>query len=104
MFAIVRAGGRQLLVEPGGRYEIDRLRAAAGEELTFREVLLVRKDNGEIVAGAPSVPGAAVVAVVEGATRGPKIRVFKTKRRKGYRRTKGFRAALTRIRVKEIIL
>lgn len=104
MFAIVRAGGRQLWVEPGGRYEVDRLPARVGETITFEDVLLVGKDTGEIVAGAPSVPGAKVVAVVEGATRGPKIRVFKMKRRKGYRRTKGFRAALSRIHVTEIVV
>jgi large subunit ribosomal protein L21 len=104
VFAIIRTGGRQLWVEPGGVYQVDRLAARPGEELTFQDVLLVGKDSGEIVAGAPTVPGAAVVAVVDGETRGPKVRVFKMKRRKGYRRTKGFRSALTRIRVKAIVL
>ena len=54
------------------------------------------KDGGDIVAGAPFVAGARVVAVVEGESRGPKIRVFKKKRRKGMRRTKGHRSIYTR--------
>ena len=59
--------------------------------------------GGEVVAGAPFVAGAKVVAVVEGETRGPKIRVFKKKRRKGMRRTKGHRAVYTRVKIKEIV-
>jgi large subunit ribosomal protein L21 len=56
------------------------------------------------VAGAPFVANATVTAVVEGETRGPKIRVFKKKRRKGMRRTKGHRATYTRLRIQEIVL
>ena len=55
-------------------------------------MLLVEKDGGEIVAGSPFVANARVTAVVDGEKRGPKIRVFKKKRRKGMRRTKGHRA------------
>jgi large subunit ribosomal protein L21 len=72
--------------------------------LTLGEVLLVEKDGGEVLAGAPFVANARVVAVVEGESRGPKIRVFKKKRRKGMRRTKGHRAVYTRVKVKEILV
>ena len=71
--------------------------------MTIEQVLLVESDNGEIVAGAPFVANARVLAVVEGETRGPKIRVFKKKRRKGMRRTKGHRAFFTRVKIKEIV-
>ena len=64
-------------------------------------MLLVEKDGGEVVAGAPFVANARVVGVVEGEARGPKIRVFKKKRRKGMRRTKGHRATYTRVRIKD---
>ena len=57
------------------------------------------KDAGDILAGAPFVANARVLGVVDGEARGPKIRVFKKKRRKGMRRTKGHRATFTRIRV-----
>ncbi len=104
MYAIIRAGGRQFRVAPGGVATIDGTAGQPGEELTLEQVLLVEKDGGEVVAGAPFVANARVVAVVEGETRGPKIRVFKKKRRKGMRRTKGHRATCTRVRIKDILL
>jgi large subunit ribosomal protein L21 len=73
-----------------------------GAEVAFEQVLYVSKDGGEIVAGAPYVAGARVVGVVEDQTRGPKIRVFKSKRRKQERRTHGFRADQTRVRITSI--
>ena len=65
--------------------------------------MFVEKDGGEALAGAPFVANARVVAVVDGRTRGPKIRVFKKKRRKGMRRTKGHRSIFTRVRIKDIL-
>ena len=104
MYAIVQAGGRQHRVSPGGFAEIDGTAGERGEELTLGQVLLVENDGGEILAGAPYVADARVLAVVEGETRGPKIRVFKKKRRKGMRRTKGHRATYTRVRITEILV
>src|SRR6185295_3189537 len=104
MYAIVQAGSRQVKVTPGGVITIDGTAGEPGAELTFDQVLLVEKDGGEVVAGAPFVANARIVAVVEGETRGPKIRVFKKKRRKGMRRTKGHRATYTRIHIKDILL
>jgi len=104
MYAIVQAGGRQVKVAPGATAIVDGTAGEPGAELTFDQVLLVEKDGGEVVAGAPFVANARIVAVVEGETRGPKIRVFKKKRRKGMRRTKGHRATYTRILVKDILL
>jgi large subunit ribosomal protein L21 len=104
MFAIVQAGGRQVKVTPGGFATLDGTAGAPGAELTFDRVLLVEKDGGEVLAGAPFVANARIVAVVEGETRGPKIRVFKKKRRKGMRRTKGHRATYTRVRIKDILV
>jgi large subunit ribosomal protein L21 len=104
MYAIIQAGGRQVRVTPGGFATLDGTAGEAGAELTFEQVLLVEKDGGDLVAGAPFVANARVVAIVDGETRGPKIRVFKKKRRKGMRRTKGHRATYTRVRIKEILL
>ena len=89
MYAIIKSGGRQLKVGPGSIVEVDRLEGQSGQEITIGEVLLVARDGGEITAGAPFVANAKVLAVVEGETRGPKIRIFKKKRRKGMRRSKG---------------
>ena len=104
MYAIIKAGGRQMRVTPGGFATIDGTAGEPGAELTLGEVLLVEKDGGEVLAGAPFVKGAKVVVVVEGEERGPKIRVFKKKRRKGMRRTKGHRAVYTRVAIKEILV
>src|SRR6476646_10193732 len=104
MYAIVNANGRQVRVTPGGIAVVDGTAGEPGAELTLSEVLLIEKDGGEVLAGAPFVANARVRAVVEGETRGPKIRVFKKKRRKGMRRTKGHRAVYTRVAIKEILV
>jgi large subunit ribosomal protein L21 len=88
---------------PGESVVIDHLGADKGAEVNFDQVLVVEKDGGELTAGAPFVAGAKVVAVVDGTTRGPKIRVFKKKKRKGMRRTKGHRSTYTRVTVKSIV-
>jgi large subunit ribosomal protein L21 len=103
VYAIIKSGGRQVRVDPGAVVTLDHLSAEPGQELTFDQVLLVERDGGEVLAGAPSVAGARVVGVVAGEARGPKIRVFKKKRRKGMRRTKGHRSVLTRVTIKDIV-
>jgi large subunit ribosomal protein L21 len=102
MFAIVEAGGRQEKVTPGAVVVIDRLDAEAGAEVTFDKVLLVERADGDVVAGRPYVAGATVTGVVEAQSKGKKIRVFKMKRRKQYRRTRGHRTLQTRVRVTDI--
>ena len=102
MFAIVEAGGRQERVVPGAIVTVDHLGAEPGGEVSFDKVLLVGKEDGTVVTGAPYVKGASVVGVVEAQIKDKKIRVFKMKRRKGYRRTRGHRTQLTRVRVKDI--
>jgi large subunit ribosomal protein L21 len=104
VYAIIQSGGRQLRVAPGATVDVDHFAANVGEEVSVTTVLFVAKDGGDILAGAPFVSGAKVVAVVEGESRGPKIRVFKKKRRKGMRRTRGHRSVFTRLRVKEIVI
>ncbi len=104
MYAIIQSQGRQIKVTPGGFARLDGTAGEPGEKLTIDQVLLVEKDGGEVLAGAPFVANARVAAVVEGETRGPKIRVFKKKRRKGMRRTKGHRATYTRVRITDIFL
>ena len=102
MFAIVEAGGRQEKVAPGALVLVDRLDAEPGASVTFDKVLLVETDGGDVTAGKPYVSGATVTAVVEAQTKAKKIRVFKMKRRKHYRRTKGHRTQQTRVRITSI--
>jgi large subunit ribosomal protein L21 len=102
MFAIVVAGGRQEKVTPGEVVVVDRLAAEPGTAITFDQVLLVETGDGSVMTGTPYVAGASVTGVVESESKGKKIRVFKKKRRKQYRRTIGHRTLQTRVRVKEI--
>ena len=104
MYAIIQTSGRQARVTPGGFVTVDGTVAEAGTKVTLEQVLLIETDGGEVLAGAPYVANARVVGLVEGETRGPKIRVFKKKRRKGMRRTKGHRATYTRVRITEILV
>jgi large subunit ribosomal protein L21 len=102
VYAIVQARGRQLKVTPGAVVEVDGAPGEQGSTFTFDQVLLVEKDAGDIVAGAPFVADAKVIGVVDGDARGPKLRVFKKKRRKGFRKTRGHRSIFTRVRITEI--
>ena len=104
MYAIIQTGGHQIKVTPGGVATLYGTAGEPGAELTLDQVLVVEKDGGEVLAGAPFVADARVIAVVDGETRGPKIRVFKKKRRKGMRRTNGHRAFYTQVRIKDILL
>jgi large subunit ribosomal protein L21 len=104
MYAIIQTGGHQVKVTPGGLATLYGTAGEPGAELTLDQVLIVEKDGGQVLAGAPFVANARVIAVVDGETRGPKIRVFKKKRRKGMRRTNGHRSFLTQVRIKDILL
>jgi large subunit ribosomal protein L21 len=102
-YAIVEIGGAQHRVSPGDRIRVQRLHAAGKTEgeVTLEKVLLVQGDGG-IKLGAPYVEGAAVTARVLGEMKGPKVLVFKKKKRKGYRRTRGHRQAYTSLLIGEI--
>lgn len=102
MYAIIQTRGHQVKVAPGAVVEIDGTLGDPGTELTFDQVLLVSKDTGDVLAGAPFVANARVTGVVDGEARGPKLRVFKMKRRKGIRKTRGHRSTFSRVRITDI--
>jgi large subunit ribosomal protein L21 len=104
VYAIIKSGGRQVKVVPGTTVTVDRVEARPGDEVSLSEILLVEKDGGDVVTGTPYVAGARVLAIVRGESRGPKIRVFKKKRRKGMRRTRGHRTTYTTVQVTGIEL
>lgn len=101
MYAVIRTGGKQVRVEPGAHVRVERLEGAPGSEVELGEVLLVGDDD-DVKIGTPVVDGACVRGTITAQARSPKIRVFKMKRRKGYRRTQGHRQAYTEIRVNSI--
>ena len=103
MFAIIQTSGRQFRVEPGAVIAIDGHAASeSGGQVSFDQVLLVSSDSGDVTTGTPLVSGAKVVGVIDELDKTKKIRVFKKKRRKQYRRTKGHRSLLTRVRITDI--
>jgi large subunit ribosomal protein L21 len=101
VYAIVRTGGKQYRVEPGDVIRVERLAAASGESVRLGDVLLVAGD-GEARVGQPRVESAAVLGTVLEQGRDRKVRVFKYKKRKGYRRTRGHRQSVTTLRIDQI--
>jgi large subunit ribosomal protein L21 len=98
MYAIVSINGVQTRVEPDEVIAVPKLQDEPGAKLTFENVLLVG-DGDSITVGQPFVKGATLTAEVVEHFRGPKIHVFKFKRRREYRRRRGHRDELTRLRV-----
>ena len=99
-FAIIRAGGKQFRVEEGATLRVPSLKQDVGASLEL-EVLATADDNKTSV-GAPVVEGAKVTATVVDHGRGTKIIVFKKKRRKHYKRTKGHRQGYTTLKIDSI--
>lgn len=98
MYVIVNINGIQTKVEPNTEFNVALLSGDVGAKLTFDKVLMVC-DGDKISVGKPFVKGASITAEVVDHHRGPKLRIFKFKRRRAYRRRMGYRDELTRIRV-----
>jgi large subunit ribosomal protein L21 len=102
MYAVVATGGKQYRVSVGATFRVEKLPQEIGDVVDMPRVLLVANES-EVQTGNPLVEGACVKAEILGHGRDKKIRVFKMKRRKKYRRTQGHRQAFTELRVTEII-
>jgi large subunit ribosomal protein L21 len=99
MYAIIKAGGKQYTVKPGDVLRVEKLDADLGAELKLTDVLMV---GGEKTFIGDNAGKAIVTVVVTNQQRGPKIVIFKKKRRQGYRRTGGHRQPYTELFVKSI--
>ncbi len=101
MYALVKTGGKQYRVAKNDTILVERLAAEEGELVILNDVVMI--GNGEkITIGTPLVEGAGVSATVMRQTRGPKIIIFRRKRRKNHRRTQGHRQALTLLKINDI--
>jgi large subunit ribosomal protein L21 len=98
VYAIIRTGGKQYRVNPGDVVRVERLEGEVGSTVTLDDVLLVAGD-GEARVGSPRLAGVSVVGTVVGQDRDAKVRVFKYKKRKHYRRTRGHRQSFTAVRI-----
>ncbi|MEA1935218.1 MAG: 50S ribosomal protein L21 [Thermodesulfobacteriota bacterium] len=101
MYAVIKTGGKQYKVSEGDILNIEKIEGEQGDTVIFDEVLMLSGDV-DIKVGTPYVMGAKVTGEIVAQTRGPKIKVFKMKRRKGYRRKTGHRQELTGLEIKEI--
>ena len=101
MYAVIRSGGKQYRVSQGGSVRVEKLAGDVGSSVTLDDVLMVGEE-GNVKIGAPLVDGARVEGTILAQGRGPKVTVFKMKRRKGYRRKHGHRQDYTEIRVDTI--
>jgi large subunit ribosomal protein L21 len=97
-YAIIRTGGKQYRVEPGDLIQVESLPGDVGADIELPEVLLTSTDGG-VTVGAPLVPDAKVSARIVAHGRGPKVLVYKKKRRKNYRRHQGHRQNHTTLQV-----
>ena len=101
MYALVRSGGRQYRVEPGKTFKVDKLTAKPDSALVLDQVLMV-SDDDDVTLGAPLIDGANIACTVVRHERGPKVRVFRFKAKKGYRKRSGQRRDLTVLHVDEV--
>ena len=101
MFAIINIAGKQFRVEEGDQIKVPHLSTDAGKSLAFDKVLLIN-DGKKVQLGSPLLSNASITATVVEHGRGKKIRIFKKKRRKGYRRNNGHRQNYSLIKIDSI--
>lgn len=103
MYAIVEIQGQQFKVEKDQKIFVHRLDSEEGASLEFDKVLLV-DNEGTVKVGAPTVEGAKVSGKVIEHVRGDKVLVFKKKRRKGYKKSRGHRQDFSQIVIENIAI
>ncbi len=101
MYAVIKAQGRQFKVSEGDTITVDHIDAPVGAKITFEEVLMTGGDAATI--GAPNVSGATVLGEITGQGRGPKLLIFKKRRRHANSQTlRGFRSKTTSVKISQI--
>ena len=101
MYALVKTGGKQYRVSKDDTILVERLSAEEGEQIILNDIVMLG-DGDKVTIGTPLVGGAGVSATVVRQTRGPKIIIFRRKRRKNHRRTQGHRQDLTLLKIIDI--
>jgi large subunit ribosomal protein L21 len=102
MYAVIRSGGKQYKVAPGEKLMVEQLTADVGAKITLDQVLMVG-DGDNVRLGKPTLAGATVQATVIAHGRGPKVEIFKMRRRKNYRRHQGHRQGFTELQIDGIV-
>ncbi len=102
MYAVIKTGGKQYRVKEGDILAVEKIPAEPGKPVDFEQVLLIELAD-KVILGTPFISGAAVRATAVENFKDEKVIVFKKKRKKQYRRTKGHRQQMTRVRIDEIV-
>jgi large subunit ribosomal protein L21 len=104
MYAVIKTGGKQYRVAAGDVIKVERLDGEVGATLAFDQVLMIGGNGGDdgLRVGTPLVDGASVTAEVLEQGKGPKLIIFKKRRRKHYRRKGGHRQLQTVLRIRDI--
>jgi large subunit ribosomal protein L21 len=101
VFAVIKTGGKQYIVETGKFYDFEKLPGAEGEKIEFDDVMLVSSGD-EVKVGKPKIEGAKVTGKVLSQFQDEKVDVFKFKKRKRYRKSYGHRQELTKVEIIDI--
>jgi large subunit ribosomal protein L21 len=102
MYAIIHTGGKQYRVSQGDLVTVEKLDGAPGERIEINSVLMVG-EGSQVTVGQPHLAQARVVGTIVRQERGPKIIIYKHKRRKGYQKKQGHRQSQTLLRVTDIV-
>ncbi len=102
MYAVIMTGGKQYRVKEGDVLAVEKLAAAPGAKFHFDRVLLV-EDGDNVLVGTPVIENALVRADIIETFKDEKVLVFKKKRRKQFRRTRGHRQLLTKVRIERVV-
>jgi large subunit ribosomal protein L21 len=102
MYAVIQTGGKQYRVSQGDLITIEKLEGAAGDRVELNSVLMVG-EGAQVTVGRPWLEQARVVGTIVRQERGPKVLIYKHKRRKGYQKRQGHRQSQTLLRVTDIV-
>jgi large subunit ribosomal protein L21 len=103
MYAVIETGGKQYRVQPGDTVVLEKLSGTTGDAVEFDQVLLL-SDDENVAVGRPLIDGARVTGKIVEQGRGPKLIVYKFKRRKNYRKKNGHRQAFTAVKIDEVVV
>jgi large subunit ribosomal protein L21 len=101
MYAVIRTGGKQYKVVTGEKIKVEQIAADVGQEIVIDQVLAVG-DGAGLKVGSPLVAGASVTATVVAQGKHDKVRIFKMRRRKHYKKSQGHRQTYTELEISAV--
>jgi large subunit ribosomal protein L21 len=103
MNAVVKTGGKEYRIAKGDLIRVEKMEGKVGDQVTMKDILMI-SDEDKVQVGNPFLTNAVITGEIVQQVRGKKVLIYKMKRRKNYRRTKGHRQTYTYVRVNDISL